>query len=484
MQASVARTSTVGATAVVAAAAGAGIIAAPSLTVGLGALLTVIGVLTWRPMLSVHAALWLAVTTFPSTIPYAVQVGPTTVYTYEPFLYVATAYVLWKYSPGLSALRRVGVLILVVVTAATYGFFRGHPVIEIIGDSRGLITVCAAMLVAAALMRAGAMPELLTSIKWSLWVSAVFTALGSSTGLPLNGRAESAALFISGAQEATAAVRLLTAATHFALAVLCACLAVMLTRRASIAAVAPYLVPALLITFLGFSRNAILALAVAVVVALVIERSSVTMAGLGRAALSAVVFAGVIGVLGAAHVPGADWASLQARAYYDRVVIGGLDDEVRRLDSSALSREAEEFYAREAIAESPIVGHGMGYAYRSGYGAADSFTATKGRYYIHNFYLWVWVKAGALGLLAWLYVTIPLLLRQAVHPTAQGTALAAAAAGLLAVCFVAPLPNGPDSSGAMTIGIVFGALATLQAYPREETFRPASVGGRLSTPEH
>jgi len=471
---------TVGSVAALPTAAGYGVIQNPSVTVTVAVLVGAVALTVARPMWTVHAGLALAVTTLPQLIPYTTQLGSTTVYTYEPFLYTATVYVLYRFRPGAAAWRRVAVLCGLLAVTAAHGFFAGHPTIEIIGDARGLIAVTAALLMSAALSTTAHLPALLRTIRWSLWVSAGFTALGSFTGLPLNGRSESAGLFIDGALQSSDAVRLLTASTHFTLGVLCACLALLITRRTSLKALAPYLVPAMFVTFLGFSRNALLAVAVAVAVALIAERSSLTLAGMARSVGVTVAAAAVVGVLGAMHVPGVDWAALQARAYYDRVLVGGLSENVRNLDSSTLAREQEDRYAAAAIETAPFVGHGLGYAYRSGYGPAESFTATKGRYYVHNFYLWLLVKGGMLGLLAWLYVALLPLVRQVLRPSVRGTALAAAAAGLLAVCFVSPLPNGPESSGAVTMGIVLGALATCNP-PGLHRRRPGFPisGGRL-----
>jgi O-antigen ligase len=406
----------------------------------------------------------LAVTALPVVVPYGTQIGPISVFLYEPFLYIAALYTIRRLSIGTAALRCVAVLITLVVATAAHGLLRGHPTIEIVGDARGLTTVCAALIVTAGVCRSGQTSALLRTIRWSLWVSAAVTVVGSVSGLALNGRAETAALFVGGAQQATDAVRFLTAATHFSLAVLCASLALLVTRRATIRQVTPYLAPALLITFLGFSRNSLLAVGIAVIAAVLVDRSALTLAGIFRGLAATVALVAVIAGLGAANVPGAAWASLQAHAYFDRVIVGGLDDDVRRLDSSALSREAENRYAEAAVDRAPLVGHGLGYAYRPGYGPKDSFTATKGQYYIHNFYLWLLVKSGILGLVLWLLVIVPPIIRHALKPSPWGIATVAAALGVAAVNFVAPLPIGYDASGPMTVGIILGCLVTGGAY--------------------
>lgn len=458
-----------------AVAAGAGIMLSPVLTLVASTAVALAVVTAARPLWTAHAALFLAATTLPASIPYSVQAGGTSIFLYEPFLYPAAAFVVWKRPFGPATLRCVVILVLLVGTAAAHGVLAGISPTLVLREARGLVVVGAALVAAAGLIGTEHTRGLLRTTRASLWISAVVTALGSVTNLPLNGRSDIASLFVNGSQQATGALRLLTAATQFALATVCVCLALLITRRVAARQLLPYLLPALLITFLGFSRNALLAVTVAIIVTAIIDRSARALVGMVRIAATSVVFAVAVLALGAAGVPGADWASLQGQAFHDRV-IAGLDAEVLRVDSSALAREVENRYATAAIEASPLTGHGFGYAYRPGFGEPGSFTAETGRYYVHDFYLWLLVKTGIVGLLLWLLLLVPLIVRQVLRPHAVGAAFAAAAAGLSAVAFVAPLPLDIESSGAVTIGIVLGVLVAQATVRSPSTNEPECAG--------
>jgi hypothetical protein len=286
----------------------------------------------------------------------------------------------------------------------------------------------------------------------------LFTVLGSVTGLPLNGRIEAAGLYLNGQEQASDALRLLTPASHVADAVLCACVALLITGRVTVRPLLPYLVPALVISFLGFSRNTLVAGGVAVIVAVIATRSLPTVSGLLRVVGVSVAAAAVVTVFFVARLPGHDWMQRQGDAFQNRVVVGLLDAGVRNVDSSAVARQVENDYADVAIAAAPVAGHGFGYAYRPAFGAPVTFTAIVGPYYVHDFFRWVVVKTGLLGLFLWGLILVPPLVQQIRRGSPRGIAFAATTAGLFVVCLVAPLPTGIDDGGAVTIGVVLGGL--------------------------
>ncbi|BBY59338.1 hypothetical protein MSAR_24740 [Mycolicibacterium sarraceniae] len=127
------------------------------------------------------------------------------------------------------------------------------------------------------------------------------------------------------------------------------------------------------------------------------------------------------------------------------------------------ARQAENAHLWIAIPEAPIVGHGFGYAYQPAFGRANSFTATYGPYYAHNFYLWLLAKSGIIGLGGFaLFALIPIV-RGLRTPLVEAKASAAFAAIYLAVCVVSPA--GESGTAAMVLGIALGAAMTFSRKP-------------------
>lgn len=461
----------------VAVAVGAGVVLVPSAVLTATVAVVFACMIALRPIWTAHVALFLAATTLPAALPYYLPAGPTDVFLFEPLLYIAAVHAVWRYPPGRAAVRCIVAFALLVGVALVHGYVVGHSVVVMLREGRGLGAVGAALVLTACLLGTAHARGLLRTLGWSLWTSALFTVLGSATGLPLNGRIENAGLYINGVEESTAALRLLTPASHVADAVLSACLALLVTRRAGMRRLLPFLVPALVISFLGFSRNTLLCIAAAMVVAVLLDRSRRVLIGTLHILGATAVVLSVLVAIVATNVPGSAWVSLQGEAFYERVILGAFDSEVRRRDSSAVAREVENDFALAAVRDAPITGHGLGYAYRPAYGARDTFTATVGPYYVHNFYLWLLVKTGALGLVLWLLVAVQPLLPHVRRPTSQGVALVGATAGLLLVCLVAPLPTGIDDGGSVVTGVLLGGLVS-----RHAARRPVDGVGRPGEP--
>jgi hypothetical protein len=484
-----------------AVSAGAGIIGAPVLTLAVIGVVAFVLLLALRPLWLVHITLFLAITTLPAAVPYSLAIGSKSLFLFEPLVYICALYVVSRFRPPPAAVGSACLLVGFAVYGFVSGYVRGYPRDVVISEARPHVACAAVLLTAGCLIGSEHARSLLITLRWSLWTSAVFTVVGSVTGLPLNGRIETAGLFINGQETTSDALRLLTPASHVADAVLCVCVALLITGRVKIRPLVPYLVPALVISLLGFSRNTLLAVGVAVVVALVATRSTRILAGLLRIVGVAVAGAAVVALLVTARLPGHDWVQRQGDAFQSRVIAGAFDSQVRSLDASALARQVEDGYADAAIATAPLGGHGFGYAYRPAFGPPVTFTARVGPYYVHDFYRWVWVKTGIVGLTLWALIVVPPFVRRIVRPSPRGTAFAAATAGLFVVCLVAPLPTGIDDGGAVTIGIVLGGLCAAEAtrrspaallhgrskgHPPEEAGRPAAAASpeRASASRH
>jgi O-antigen ligase len=216
-------------------------------------------------------------------------------------------------------------------------------------------------------------------------------------------------------------------------------------------------VPALLITVLSFSRNTLIALAVAAAVALV---ASWTWSAVSRTAMLAAGCAVLLGIALPAvlfllqNTTAAVWLSDQLNAFSHRV-IGGVSTAALAVDSSTLARLHENTNLIRAIAEAPLYGHGLGYAYQMPFGKSGSFSATLGTTYAHNFYLWLLVKSGVIGMASFAVFAVTPVWRAVRSSSAAAKISAATGAALLAICVVDPLPLEPANS--LALGMALGA---------------------------
>jgi O-antigen ligase len=311
----------------------------------------------------------------------------------------------------------------------------------------------------------------------TLWFSAAMAVLSSSGGLRLAGRLESLQT-----DTGDTANRVITATLTPAIAVLAALVAAQIVGRLAPAWYLALGLPALIISVLAFSRNTLIALGVAAVVAFV---ATLGWSSLRRAARLALAGAGILAVA----VPGAlfllqhsmagDWLSDQITGFSHRV-LGGVSSNALAVDSSTLARLAEDAKLNRAIAGAPVFGHGLGYAYQEPFGNdPDEFTNTLGTTYSHNFYLWWLAKSGFAGMAAFAVFALTPLVSALRGASAPAKAAAAVSAGLLVMCIVDPLPEDP--ANAMTLGMALGAALAFARLRRrskatEEDTEPPLVG--------
>ncbi len=291
---------------------------------------------------------------------------------------------------------------------------------------------------------------------WVLWISAAVTLAGATTGLEVGGRTEDASLTLVSGNSA-AATRLLTEATFPALAVLCGVIALSVAGRIRIVDSWALSVPALLITVLSFSRNSILAVAVAILFAVVAGRSVGAVVRASLVVVSTLAVFGLLVLLGPvlATLPGGDFVNTQVHSYSDRV-IGGLTSTVQSTDPSVQFRARENSFLMQGFLSSPFIGHGFGFAYKPSAGTA-SFLLDYAPYFAHNFYGWIAVKGGAVSCLLLVAAFASPLLRATKRASTATFALAAAFVAMLAVSIVAPVALSTNS--ALLFGGLLGALA-------------------------
>ncbi|MFC5947911.1 O-antigen ligase family protein [Pseudonocardia lutea] len=419
-----------------------------------------------QPVALVPITIVLATTAFPAAVPRAVSIGPLGIYLYEPFLALALC---WSIATirGLDKRDIPAILLLVGLAASVVaGAVSGNPTAQALNDARGPLVMVLSYLIAARIIeQPTARRYALIALGVSLWVSTIMILLASLGWLELSGRTEDASLVEAGSSGnvATGAARFLTSATHSALAVLCVLFALLVLRKITAQQSLPCLVPAAIITFLSFSRNSLLALLTVAVVILMLRRTTRTAVALFTRTTGVAILVGIalIATNVFSGLSAFDFLHTQFQAYSHRV-LEGLDGQTLERDTSVLYRESENSYLREAIAESPVVGHGMGYPYRPASGEPGSFFATSARYYAHDFFLWMLVKTGVVGIIllaAFLYV--PLRGTAGVKRNRPAVAFVATSIALLAVSSVAPMPLGFESAAALVIGTILGATTGL-----------------------
>ncbi|WP_159924702.1 O-antigen ligase family protein [Rhodococcus sp. WAY2] len=424
-------------------------------------LIAVCGILLLRRRyeLLVPLTLFLAATTLPNGIPAGFAAGGYAFKLYEPVLVAAFIWAVTR--PVAKPTTRVVAALVAWLGVGLIGALLVSAQLgKVIADIRYPVEMVMAVAVAAAAVTTPDLGRMCArTMKWSLWISAAFIMLASAGVLTLVGRSEIATLFETTGDGG--ATRYLTAATFFALTTLCVCLALAVSGTFSLAQTWMWTVPALLILFLAFSRNHILGIAVTLLLAILAARSA---GAVGRTTIRVAVGALVIfGVLTVSPMlsglPGGEWFATQIDGYSSRVVDGLRSDALAR-DDSARYREREIGNLERAFYEDPVVGHGFGFAYQRPQGSQGTFWYDRAPYYSHNFYWWMMVKTGVVGLLLFLLATLVPVVKGTVwskNPVA--VALAASLGGLLAICWVAPLPL--DSPTSALVGSALGALVGL-----------------------
>jgi O-antigen ligase len=143
-------------------------------------------------------------------------------------------------------------------------------------------------------------------------------------------------------------------------------------------------------------------------------------------------------------------------------VLEGLTSSTLEVDLSSQFRVVfENALIIPRIEESPLFGHGFGYAYKPPLGIPGTFNSDFAPYYAHNFYLWILVKAGVTGLAIFLWFSLAPILKTFRQSSGLAHASAGAATALLACSFVVPMPIG--SPTALLLGALLGAAAAFSS---------------------
>ncbi|WP_099184277.1 O-antigen ligase family protein [Mycobacterium kansasii] len=406
-----------------------------------------------KPEAMVWVALFWAFAALPADLHVGKVVGPAVIYAYQAALVLAIFYLTPVVKPRFSDFAVPGLFALMVLFSTVAGLATGHAAWVVIRESTTLLEMVAGFILALLIVKGNYVKGSIHAMVVILWFSAAMAIVGSFHAVRLAGRAET--LQGTGAGEA---LRIILSAQTPATAVLTALIAAAIVggvRPAMYLALGP---PALIITLLSFSRNPLISFAVAAVVAVLAGfswstlRRSVTLTAIG-AVVIAVTLAWSLFLLKGSST-GA-WVAEQFSAF-NRRVLGGVSTGALAVDPSTLDRLREVDNLDRAIAQAPVFGHGLGYAYQLPYGSdPNEFTMKFYPTYSHLFYLWWLAKAGVVGMAAFAVFALPPLVRALRRASAPAKVSAAVSAGLLAMSTVWPLPEMPTD--AVSLGLALGA---------------------------
>jgi O-Antigen ligase len=406
-----------------------------------------------KPQRMVWFALFAAFASLPESLHIGKVIGPVTIYLYHVAMVLAAAFLIPASRVRRSSYILPGMLLATMVGCAVVGFAVGNPTDRVLREFLILSELVGGFVLAMLIIDAGYIKETMRASAATLWFSAGMLVAASFHFVELAGRTEHLEKGL-GAAEAT---RLVTNTQNPAIAVLTALVAAQIVGRVKPAAYLLLAPPALVIALLAFARHTLLLIGVAAIVALL---ASLGWHALRRTAMASAIGSAILVVtipgslLLLKHSSGGAWLGDQFTAFNNRV-LHGVSGSRFAMDPSILSRQAENAKLSRAIGDAPVFGHGLGYPYQLPFGEPDSFSATLGTTYAHNFYLWWLAKAGVVGMVAFaLFVLIPIV-RGLLSASAPAKAAAALSVALLVNCTVDPIPEDP--ADALVLGLALGA---------------------------
>jgi hypothetical protein len=413
-----------------------------------------------RPEAMVWVALFLAMASLPQGLHVGKVFGPVSIYAYHVTLLLGIAYLIPFVRPRFTSFLLPATFAFVVLYFAAVGFQTGHAPVAVVREATFLLEMVIGFVLALLIVTGDYIRGVMGAIAAMLWFSAGMAVMSSVAGVRLAGREETV-------ETGDLATRVITTALTPAVAVLTALVAATVVGRVKGTTYLVLGTPALIVAVLAFSRNTLIAATIAGVVAF--------LANLGWSALRRTFGFVAIGAgFLAVTLPGAlfllqrsaagTWLGLQLTAYSHRV-LGGVTASKLAVDQSTLDRLAENDHLIPAFTKAPVFGHGLGYAYQLPFGNDPTgFTETLGTTYAHNFYLWWLVKAGAVGMAAFVVFAMVPVVRALRCGSAPAKISASVAIGLLVMCNVDPLPE--ESPNGLALGMVLGAAMAFASLQR------------------
>ncbi|WP_407687319.1 O-antigen ligase family protein [Mycobacterium sp. HUMS_1102779] len=379
--------------------------------------------------------------------------GPVTIFAYQLAAVLAICYLLPAVRMRRSDFLLPGMLTLMVVFSTVVGFETGSDAKLVMRESTTMLEMIVGFVLALFVVYGNYITWAIRVMAVTLWFSAGMAIVSSFHAIRLAGRAET--LRGTGAGQA---LRIILTTQTPATAVICALIAAAIIGRLRRATFFALGVPALIIAFLAFTRNTLIAMAVSAGVALIggLSWSTLRRTVMVVAVAAAAVAVTVPGSLFLLHDTAAGgWLNDQLSVFNQRV-LGGVSESALAVDESTQERLREDALLNHEIARAPVFGHGLGYAYQPPKGEGDDeFNWTYYPAYSHNFYLWWLAKAGAVGMAAFVVFALTPLFAALRRASAPAKISAAASAGLLAISAVWPLPEMPPD--ALAVGLALGA---------------------------
>ncbi|KKC03055.1 O-antigen ligase family protein [Mycobacterium nebraskense] len=397
--------------------------------------------------------LFLAFAALPEGLHVGKVIGPVAIYVYQVAAVLAIGYLIPIVRPRFKDFLLPGMFVLTVLYFTVVGFQMGHDTTMVLHESTTLIEMVIGFVLALLIVYAGYLKFCMRVMVVTLWFSAAMAIFSSLHAIRLAGRAES----LEGATGAGQALRIVLSTQTPATAALTALVAASIIGRVRPVTYLAFGPPALIISLLAFSRNTLIAVAVGATVAFF---ANFGWRALRRSAIVAAVSAGVAALIlpGSLfllqHSEAGSWLSDQFTAFNQRV-FGGVSASALATDESTLDRLREVARLNAAIAQAPVFGHGLGYAYQLPSGNdPKAFAWTLGPTYSHLFYQWWLAKAGAVGMAAFAWFALTPIVRALRCATVPAKISAAVCAGLLAISAVWPLPEMPMD--ALALGLTLG----------------------------
>jgi hypothetical protein len=405
-----------------------------------------------KPEGMVAVALIGAFAALPQGLHVGKVIGPAVIYAYLVAAVLAIFYLLPRVRLRFADYLLPAMFAFVVAVSTAAGFETGSEALVVLRESITLLEMPVGFVLGLVIVYGGLVQWTTRVTIVILWFSAGMAIVSSLHAIRLAGRAES----LTGVTGAAQALRIILLTQTPATAVLSALVAaaiIGLYRPTIFFALGP---PALIISLLSFSRNTLISMAVAAAVALLaslswktLRRSAVI--GVISGAFLAVTIPGSLFLLKSSEA-GA-WLGDQFSAFNQRV-LGGVSSDALAVDESTLERLREDALLNNAIAQAPVFGHGLGYAYQAPNGT-DEFATKFYPAYSHNFYLWWVAKGGLVGMAAFAAFALVPVIRALRRGSASAKISAAVSAGLLAISAVWPLPEMP--SDALALGLALGS---------------------------
>ncbi len=394
-------------------------------------------------------------------------IGPVAIFAYQIAALLAILYLLPLVKLRFSDYVLPGAFTLTVAYYTVVGLESGHDTTMVMRECTTLLEMVVGFVLGMLVVYGDYVKWCIRVMVVILWFSAFMAIVSSLHAIRLAGRAEN----LEEATGAGQALRIVLSTQTPATAALSALTAAAIVGRGRAAVFFALGPPALIISLLSFSRNTLIAVGVTAVVAFLASfgwhalRRTAVVTAIG-AAVFALTVPGSLFLL--QHSEAGAWLSDQFTAFNQRV-FGGISASALATDESTLDRLRENAQLNHAIAQAPLFGHGLGYAYQLPHGNDPNAFAWKlGPTYSHLFYQWWLAKAGAVGMVVFAWFALTPIFAALRRASAPAKISAAVTAGLLAISAVWPLPEMPMD--ALALGLALGAtmgFAGVRRRPRD-----------------